>query len=382
MQQVNIVLTPRDGLFLSTGRGWFSGAAGRAETVDWPFPSTLCGAVRTLVGRAAEKAAGKRFAPKDWLSLADGVTIGRSVALRRDSCAGLSAAERMWPAPADSVAFLGDVNFTRLKPCPLPATVMGAEDDRTVDGLQHPAPAQFGKPVRTGRWWTEQQFVEWLVGSGVVRVADAADLPRRVEGHTAIDATSGTAADSKLFSMDIVETIDENGLEWCIAVEVTSASAAIPGSGAVVVGGNGKVAKVAGAPPTAFDFPSTLRNACAGGFAALRLVAVTPAVFEGGWLPDGFDATGDGRLQGRLPAIDADVELCAACVPRPDGVSGWDVARGCPKPTSRLVPAGSVFFVRRRDGGKFGCADVAALWLAQWGERTEEGFGRFVAGAW
>jgi CRISPR-associated protein Cmr3 len=38
--------------------------------------------------------------------------------------------------------------------------------------------------------------------------------------------------------------------------------------------------------------------------------------------------------------------LQAAITPRPEVVSGWDMAQKRPKPTRRLVPAGGVYFVR------------------------------------
>jgi CRISPR-associated protein Cmr3 len=74
--------------------------------------------------------------------------------------------------------------------------------------------------------------------------------------------------------------------------------------------------------------------------------------------------------------------LRAAFVDRPIAVSGWDLAEGRPKRTDRMAPAGSVFFVARRDGGTFGEQDARALWLAAIGGRTEEGFGRVVPGIW
>jgi len=381
MPQCNVVLTPRDGLFLNTGRAWFSGAAGRAETVEWPYPSTLEGAVRTLTGRSAEQADGKRFQKNDWLSLAKDVTLGASVALRRVPGTGLSPAQRMWRSPADSVAFRGDTSFTRLLPSALPSNVMGAEANAAVDGLQFPMTTRSEKTVRAAHWWTEDQFVAWLCGAAV-STENATDLPRRFEGHTAIDAATGTAAESQLFSMEIVELLDGMGREWCVAAQVSSGSVHVPQNGSVVLGGNGKVARVEAAPASLFDFPVALQTACNRGVDSLRLVTVAPAAFRGGWLPDGFEATADGAIVGRLAPLDVDVTLCGACIPRADGVSGWDVAHGRPKPTVRLVSPGAVYFVRRRDGATFAPTDVKSLWLAAWGGRTEDGFGRYVAGLW
>jgi CRISPR-associated protein Cmr3 len=76
------------------------------------------------------------------------------------------------------------------------------------------------------------------------------------------------------------------------------------------------------------------------------------------------------------------VILRAAFVPRPIHVSGWDMAAGAPKPTSRMVAPGAVYFFERADGEPFGEADARSLWLAALGTRTEEGFGRVAPGVW
>jgi CRISPR-associated protein Cmr3 len=113
----------------------------------------------------------------------------------------------------------------------------------------------------------------------------------------------------------------------------------------------------------------------------LRVVAVTPLCFAKGWLPDGFAAHGN-EYRGRLPELDAELVLRAAFVPRPIHVSGWDMAAGKPKPTSRMVAPGAVYFFERVDGRPFGESEARALWLAAVGRRTGEGFGRLAAGFW
>ncbi len=83
-----------------------------------------------------------------------------------------------------------------------------------------------------------------------------------------------------------------------------------------------------------------------------------------------------------LPGVGVVIELRAAFVGRPVHISGWDMATGKPKSTSRLVPAGSVYFCERTDGGTFGVDEARALWFAAIGKRTCEGFGRIVPGIW
>jgi CRISPR-associated protein Cmr3 len=84
-------------------------------------------------------------------------------------------------------------------------------------------------------------------------------------------------------------------------------------------------------------------------------------------------------------ASEIDAHLVAARIPKHNYASGWKlngVTAGQPKPTRRLVPAGSVFY--------FECAsdsDADALWKAlhvhsRSDECGEQGFGFGVCGNW
>ena len=65
-------------------------------------------------------------------------------------------------------------------------------------------------------------------------------------------------------------------------------------------------------------------------------------------------------------------------------MSGWDMAAGRPKPTRRLAPAGSVYFLERADGATFNAADAEALWMRSIGEAAGDGeaTGAAVPGVW
>src|SRR5690606_11677253 len=116
---------------------------------------------------------------------------------------------------------------------------------------------------------------------------------------------------------------------------------------------------------------SRLLEAFRSGSAGLRLVAVSPLCFDRGWVPDGL-VSRNGEYRGELAGHE--VVLRAAFVPRPIHVSSWVMAEGKPKPTSRMVPPGAVYFIERADGKRFGEAAAGKLWLAALGVRTDEGF--------
>jgi CRISPR-associated protein Cmr3 len=115
------------------------------------------------------------------------------------------------------------------------------------------------------------------------------------------------------------------------------------------LGGEGRRVAVRRTVPV--EWPS-VRPATPG--EGLLLLLTTPGLF-GGWRPLGLG-------------------LIAAAVPGSDAVSGWDLARGAPKPNRFAVPAGSVYFVKEPPAGAGGslCAsEDAAL-----------GWGGFVEGRW
>lgn len=88
------------------------------------------------------------------------------------------------------------------------------------------------------------------------------------------------------------------------------------------------------------------------------VLLTTPCAFQAGWRPQ--------RLNGHVTA---------AAVPNPSAFSGWDLARGGPKPTRFAVPAGSVFFLES-------LPDDWAPTLAENDEERRQGWGCCLTGVW
>ena len=134
----------------------------------------------------------------------------------------------------------------------------------------------------------------------------------------------------------------------------------------------------------------------------LKWILLTPAVFLSGWLPGFIDATNgkvhlkhDPPPKGSMPrdkwrelvrqTPEIDAKLVAARIPKHNVASGWKLNglnAGQPKPTRRLVPAGSVFYFKCADD-----ANAAALYNAlnarsRSDECGEQGFGFGVCGNW
>lgn len=370
-----LVLVPRDGLFCKDGRGWYTSSTGRGHALEWPYPSTVLGALRSLWGRERERRQGACFAPCDWPGRTADLRLGACVTLRRAWGQDWSRAHRLWPAPADALIVEGG-EVLRLQPRAPRVQTMGVDDDGARESLWTAACPR-RKPMRGNPWWDEQTFINWLCGASPTELRDIA-LARRIQTHVAMCPSSGTAREKYLYSHDLIETV-ESHWQWGIGCRL---SVDDPGRVDVAtLGGDRRLAAVEATDASTFAIPSSLEDVFARGHKGLRVVVVTPAAFARGWLPDGFDRV-DGGYRGRLPGIDAELELRAAFVNRPLAVSGWDMAKSRSKPSTRMVPPGSVFAFERRDGGDFTRAHARALWLAAMGDRQDQGFGAIVPGTW
>lgn len=380
MTAVHLALTPRDGMFCLDGRGWHTSASGRGHGLDWPWPSTLLGAMRTAWGRCEEARTGRRFEPEDWRARTAAIALGRSLVLRRPLGEEWAAAHRVWPAPSDARWREGEGELYRLDPAPPPLPTLGRDDDAAREALWVPALDDRAKPRPVPRWWREPRFAAWLAGRSVAARDPEHELAvsRRVQAHVGIRPDALTGDDGVLYSHDVVETL-ERGAEWSAGLEV-----ALPGRdrpAIATLGSDSRLARVTALPAAVFEPAPDVLRAFRAGSRGLRLVIVTPACFGGGWLPDGIERRGT-VLRGRIGGLEGELVLRAAIVGRPVHVSGWDIAAGQPKPTSSVVPPGAVYFFERTDGRPFGEADARALWLAALGARADEGFGRVVPGIW
>lgn len=383
---IDLILTPRDGMFLKDGREWATSQEGRAHSLGWPMPSTLFGALVTARGRLRE-AAGSILQKADWLRLAAETRLGPTIALRRPiGKTEWHLPHRLWPVPADAL-FLGERKAERLRrldPVPPLESILGRDDEAALKSLWWPTSDDQSKPARPPQWWSETAFVEWLADPQPWRDCSGdyygIQQPRHMQAHVGIDPTTQAARESILFAHDVVETIDQDRCEWAIGCRAEIGDD-LPTM--ATLGGDRRLCRVAAVSDGLFAMPERLRDAFASQASlGLRLVAVTPAAFAEGSLPDGFHAGTGGLVEGMLPGLEIPLILQAAFVPRATHVSGWDMAERRPKPTTRLVPPGAVYHFVRRDGRPFAAADAERLWLVALGGRNEQGFGRFVPGVW
>lgn len=119
------------------------------------------------------------------------------------------------------------------------------------------------------------------------------------------------------------------------------------------LGGEGRRVKVAVVPR--FDWPSVTP---AVPKQRALLLQTTPGIYDAGWMP--------ACLRGLL---------VAAAVPGAIAVSGWDLARGSPKPTRFAAAAGSVYFLDELPNN-------LPQALSDEATDRQQGWGCYVQGAW
>ncbi|MGQ9575777.1 MAG: type III-B CRISPR module-associated protein Cmr3 [Thermoguttaceae bacterium] len=119
-------------------------------------------------------------------------------------------------------------------------------------------------------------------------------------------------------------------------------------------GGEGRKVRVQPVPPVTWPSVESSQEG------RVLLLLTTPAVFAERWRP-------------RLPD---GLRLVAAAVSGYEAFSGWDLARGGPKPTRFAVPAGSVYFLESTNGQSLSSS------LAESDEDRRLGYGCVIQGVW
>lgn len=114
-----------------------------------------------------------------------------------------------------------------------------------------------------------------------------------------------------------------------------------------------------------------------------RVILTTPGLFARGWQPTGV--VGDGR-HARFNLHGVTAHLVCAVVPWGEVVSGFDLARRCPKPAQRIAPTGTVYWLDEVEATQKALRSLVDRGL--WSDPVEnytrraEGFNRFQFAKW
>jgi CRISPR-associated protein Cmr3 len=369
---------PKSPLVFRTGRPFDQ--AGDPQTLAFPLPSTLAGACRTAWGDQRDVDFSDRQAREELLKR---VGYGPLAASITDN-----QVEPLFPRPADAL-YLKNADQSGIHRL-LPNDIEAQQYCDLPDGLR-PVYLEHdikSKPVPGDSWWTQAHMETWLLGKTPAVAVDqlgwrgpAIDY----RTHVALEPCSLAADDGKLFQTQ--------GLDFAAPKKTQTAHhgwqdirygllAHMPESTIKNtcrrVGGEGRITAIQ-ALENAWPSISNVLAVALEGSHFIRLILVTPALFEAGWRPAWINAS---TLQGSPPAHDnITLKLCAFANQRWEALSGWDLAEHKPRAVRRMVPAGSVYWFEVLEGQQH----IADLWLQPVSDATQDrtdGFGLVLPGIW
>jgi CRISPR-associated protein Cmr3 len=356
--QTALTLRPLDTLFFRDGAPF---AAGRRPKSGLPAPQTLMGAIRShllllyeadfaKLSRAARDGAtmaesfGAAGAP-EWIA-----SIGVRGPWLARSRAGGEVPEVYLPAPRHLRLEAGGERWIALTP--RKQGLPGWRNEHELLPLWH---AQSGRAKETaGGFLSANDMEKCLRGETLSKQAiRAAEELYGYDDKTGIVVDPGTftAAEGLIYSTRMLALAagvflyaELFGPEGCGLRE------AFARAGPMGFGGESRY--VEALPVTPVKWPEVK------GERTLAMLA-SPALFREGWRPDVIP---EERIKG-------------AAVGGPFAVSGWDIARGGPKPARFGVAAGSAYFVE-------GAVDFAGDSLCAAPEDVQQGYGFFLKGVW
>jgi CRISPR-associated protein Cmr3 len=362
------LVIPRDPLIFRDGKPFTAVPGEQAKSMLFPFPATLAGAVRTREGTKPDG----EFDKNQIQNLLKNVSIRGPFLVELEEN---KITQWYFPAPADALLISKDEIFA-LAPLEVENGITDLDGKLKLVGTKENVK---DKPMKKAPlYWNWELMQKWLLNP-----EDKLDFTNAIRGpesetrtHVSIDKDTQTALSGALFQTSGMEFIKKNNKlsesrQLALAVE-TSATF---GDGVDSLGGERRVVHWGSSDEPLLDCPQNIKDQIKkdGHF---RLILVTPAYFIEGYLPAAFEKK-------------YNLEIQAVALPRYQTISGWDYAandgKGAPKETRRLVPAGSVYFIKFNDESKIENF-IEEIWLNSICEKdsqeARDGFGIALLGTW
>ncbi len=397
------IIEPRDPLIVRDGRPFGPTPGARAVSLPFPFPSTVAGGVRT---RAGVDAQGRFVDDTATVDRVKGITVRGPLLVELDSAGQIR--EWLAPSPADALLINPDKRGAYglradtvenkaqmwrswLRPIAGVPDAMGNRP-AAVPYLVGPARYDASKPLPAPpRFWRWTQLEPWLFhpqsGPVVPAALGHSGPPSEQRMHVSMDADRLIARDGALFQTRGLEFTQPDGGR--LALLVTSSAEFAPFNGGLApLGGERRLVRWQRWPGGILD---PFATPCPPNIAQkiqeqqfCRLLLLTPALFKAGWYPDPATLAGEHEIT---------ITLQAAAVARPQTVSGWDFqkdngpgkAKGGPKPSRRLAPAGTVYFLKLAGEAAAIGKWIEYVWMYAVSDDPQDradGFGLAALGTW
>jgi CRISPR-associated protein Cmr3 len=362
----------RDPLIFRDGRP--NDGRSESRTLNFPLPSALVGAIRTVLGRS-----GGAFDASRIPRLLSHVSL-RGPLLASDK-------HLFTPPPGDALLFQREdksLHIQALHPIPLPPGARCTPTSLQLVGLLDEE-SELAKPFSDApRLWRWDSLEDWLKNPGPRGHQEAEKicklglkgLPREERIHVAIGA-DGTAEDGKLFSAEGLRLLLDSWEEVSFLIDLDIRDPALGSlpSGLRPLGGERRLARWRQAErPLLPGVPDWLKTHVAEQEnPVVRVIFLTPAYVTSSVAPACLN--------------DGIATIIAAKVDRPKTISGWDMSKnlphGWPKKTRRLAAAGSVYWVRLSGDAATRVRWVEERWMQNLGDDEQlrrDGFGLAVIG--
>ncbi|MDQ7017076.1 MAG: type III-B CRISPR module-associated Cmr3 family protein, partial [Gammaproteobacteria bacterium] len=255
------------------------------------------------------------------------------------------------------------VTVSRLTPSKAPA---GVSSSFSLDKLPLLVEPERCKPS-SSYWVKEAGWRRYLEG----KVPQADELIKtdalwKMQERTgiALDGQRGAVKEGHLFTVQGVAFAKDVGFLLATSgVKVSSSHLRFGGDGR----GAELTAEVDFASPLP-DYKKMLRDK------RCRVVLTSPGLFAHGWRLPGMAEDGAFELRGVKGTV------CSAALSRSEVVSGWDLAKGCPKTALRSAGIGSVYWLENLEATPEALTELLQQGL--WDEKVDlarqaEGFNRF-----
>lgn len=378
-------IIPKAPLMFRDGRP-FSADAAAAETLPFPRPSTLAGAMRTAWAESQDNFDYQQQGN----SLLDKSVQGPLLLEFKPQQAKI-----LFPVPADSLCLTdenGDNCIYRLSPAAINANNEGTDLPHSALQPIFLQQANNQKPTKNAAtFWYLDNFEQWLLDDSTTPFSASGQgitsLPVELRTHVAINPTTQTNKTAHLFQTAGIDFSEQQHTDNAQLINrgwnnthyglLMRFSESMPAAYRTI-GGEARLGHIQQTdnqwPVCPAELAIKLKDC-----KTFRLHLITPAIFEHGYLPGFIDPE---TLTGTLGELE--LTLRAAAVPRWQAGTSWDMLKGKQgkgmRKVDRLVPAGAVYWFEITTGN---AAELETLWLSSISDaRQADGYGLVVPGIW